>query len=158
MQRNARPPLPEERQLAILGPKVVSPLTDAVRFIDRDKPHGTWTAFNERKKHVAALADQPFRRDVEQAVLSQANAVQDARAGLGLKGAVQTCRRDPVGDERVDLILHQGNQGRHDDRQTVEQKRGGLKTQRLAAARGQNEEGIPGGENRLHGLTLQWAE
>ena len=54
-------------ELPVLGPEIVSPLADAVRFVDRDEADAAWTKAGGRNA-VAAFADQPLGRHVQQAV------------------------------------------------------------------------------------------
>jgi hypothetical protein len=58
----------------------------------------------------------------------------------------------------VHLILHQSNQRRNNERQTLPQQCRQLKTQRLAAACGQKRKRIPPVKIRLHDLALEWAK
>src|SRR4051794_16262485 len=62
----------EATQLAIFGTEVVSPLADAVCFVDRDETHAALA--QHAPEALAAFADQTFGRDVQKAatVLSQA--------------------------------------------------------------------------------------
>ena len=66
MQADRRPAIAQPRQLAVLRTEVVAPLADAVRFVDRDETD------RPRRQHgeeaVAAVADQPLGRHVQQSI------------------------------------------------------------------------------------------
>src|SRR2546430_9359874 len=47
---------------------------------------------------------------------------------------------DPAAAQRADLILHQRDEGRDDERQTIGHERGELVTERLAGARGEDRQ------------------
>ena len=156
VEARVRPAVAQRRELAVLGPEVMAPLADAVRLVDGHESRRA--AAEEREKSVAALADEPLGRNVDQAVPSVADAGSDRRAFLGRERAVEPGRVDAVGDERVDLIFHQRDERRHDERQTVAHERGRLKTQRLAAAGREHDERVASGEDRVHRLALQRTE
>ncbi len=56
---DARDQLPQQRELPILGAKVVPPLADAVRFIDGNEADAA--ARQQAAERLAALADEPLR-------------------------------------------------------------------------------------------------
>ena len=64
MKADRRPALAQPRELAVLGPEIVTPLADAVRFVDRDEADRPRASMIQEA--VAPLADQPLGRDVEQ--------------------------------------------------------------------------------------------
>src|SRR5690606_9792307 len=100
--RKTRSQLPE---LPVLGPEVVAPLADAVRLVDGDEAEVA--ARQPRLKTVAAFADEPLRRNVQQPVSPITHAGRYRAAFLGRLRAVEKCRRYAVADERVHLILHE---------------------------------------------------
>ena len=59
-------PVAQPPQLPVLRPEVVAPLADAVGFVHRHRLH--LALRQQPHEAVAALADEPFRRDVEQAI------------------------------------------------------------------------------------------
>ena len=71
---------------------------------------------SSRRKMVTPLAHQPFRRHVQQSAAVLAEARQDGVPLGGLQRAVQVRCRHAVDAQAVDLILHQRNQRRHDQR------------------------------------------
>ena len=95
---------------------------------------------------------------VEQAELPL---VQPAQAGSGLRDlerGIQNCRRDARRVELVHLILHQRDQRRDHNRQSVAQQRRKLKTKRLSTAGRQQCKRVPPGQRGLDDLPLERAE
>ena len=68
-------------ELTILWSEVVSPLADAVGLVDRHK--ADLTGREQRQKHVAAFADEPFWRHIQEAVTSLTESSDDARFLIG---------------------------------------------------------------------------
>ena len=66
VKAGARQQLPQPAELAVLGPEIVSPLADAVRFVDGDEAHAARR--EQREKRLAPLSDQPLGRHVQQAI------------------------------------------------------------------------------------------
>src|SRR4051812_46355471 len=77
----------------------------------------TWH-LDRRFRKPSALPDKTLRRHVQKAEASFAQAADDRRLVLGAQRTVVERGGNAVADERVDLVLHQGNQGRYDHRQT----------------------------------------
>ncbi|MNC86264.1 hypothetical protein D3C83_19090 [compost metagenome] len=109
MQADVGQQLAQPRQLAVLGAEIVTPVADAVRFVDRHEAHAAGT--QERDEPVGTLGDQPFRRDVEQPVPLFAQPGEHRALLVGAQRAVEERRRDAVADKGVDLVLHQRDQG-----------------------------------------------
>ena len=140
------PDLVDDRaDAAVLRTEVVTPLRDAVGLVDgieRDLDLA-------QEGHVVLLGER-LGRKIEQLGL----ALHDIRAHLR-HGRLVERRIEEVGDARlgregthgIDLILHQGDQRRDDDRDPVHEQRRQLVAQRLAAARRHQHERI---------LTLQY--
>ena len=145
MQADAGQQLPQPPELPVLGPEIVSPLADAVRFVHRDEADAAGR--EQVEEAVAALADQPLGRDVEQAIASLAQAGDDVRLLVRRERAVVERRRHAVADERVDLVLHQRDERRDDDRETRPHERRRLEAQRLAAAGRQHDDRIAAREH-----------
>ena len=112
----------------------------------------------QRQEPVAAVADEPLRRHVEQPVAPLAQAGDDGRLLVGGKRAVVERRRHAVADQGVDLVLHQRDQRRDDQRETGCDHGRRLEAERLAAARRQDDERIAAGEDRLHRVALKRPE
>jgi hypothetical protein len=157
VKADVRPHATEIGELPVFRAKIVSPLADAVRFVDRDEANGL--PADERSKRLAALADESLRRDVEQPIASGGQPGGDLLPRVARHPAVKARRRHAVADERVDLILHQRDQRRDDDGEAAVVREGGnLKAERLAAAGRQDDERIAAGENRIHRLALHRPE
>ncbi len=67
-------------------------------------------------------------------------------------------RRDAVGAESVDLVLHQGDQGTDDDRQARADQRRSLVAQALSAAGRHDEERVAALERRADRPVLKGAQ
>ena len=156
VQADARKALRSRAELPVLRPEVVSPLADAVRLVDGDELH---VALREqRQEPVAALADQPLRRHVEQPVAPLAQAGRHRRLLVRAERAVVERRRHAVADERVDLILHQRDERRDDHAQPRPHQRRRLEAERLAAAGRQHDDRVAAREDGVHRLALQRTE
>ena len=126
----------------VVGPEVVAPLRDAVRLVDDE----------EADRHLAQRLEEPgrgeaLRRDVEQPQLAGARAVEHRAVGLGVLLGVD--ERDRAADaplERLDLVLHQRDERRDDDRQVRAQQRGQLVAERLPGAGRHDDEHVAAGE------------
>ncbi len=165
VQRSRREIVAQAAEPPVLRPEIVAPLADAVRFIDRDEPEAH--LLQRSAEVLAAVADQPLRRDVEEPTPIFANARQHRVPLVGQQRAVQIRRRDAVDAQAVDLIFHQRNQRRDNERQAatrrrVRKARGGrvnqrrrLEADRLAAARRQDDDAVARGEDRVHRFALQ---
>src|SRR5207253_1840433 len=65
---------------------------------------------------------------------------------------------DAAGLQAINLVLHQGDEGRDDDGGIAAQDGGGLVAERLAAAGGQDDDRVAAVEDGAHGLFLQGPE
>ena len=127
----------QHRELEVLGPEVVAPLRDAVRFVDGEE--GDADRVQQRE---GALTHQAFRRDVEE--------IERSRAGVGLdcpdlgegERRVQVRGTHSRLQQGVHLVLHQRDQRRDDDRDAVAQQGGNLVAQGLSAAGGHDHQGV----------------
>ena len=105
-----------------------------------------------------ALVVEPLGGDVEELQAAGAEAVGDvARLGV-LEARVEPRRVDALADEGVDLILHQRDQRRDDDRDAVEQQRRQLVAEALAGAGREHRERRAAGEQRLDDALLTGPE
>jgi hypothetical protein len=119
----------ELRQLQVVGTEVVSPLGDAMSLVDREERDG-----RPLEEGQEALVVEPLRRDVQQL---QRAAVQLPGDLLDLRRRqrrVQPRRRDPPPSQGIDLILHQGDERGHDQRDPGLSQGGQLVTEGLASA------------------------
>ena len=113
----ARKVLAHATELAVLRPEVVSPLADAVRFIDGDEPHAELA--EDPAEALAAVADEPLWRHIQQATAVLTEARHHRVALARALGAVQVRSFDAIDAQPVDLILHQRDQRRDDQRETL---------------------------------------
>ncbi len=150
-KERAKPP-----ELAVLRTEIVSPLADAVRLVYRDE--ADIAAAPGARENVTCLPCQPFGRHVEEAVASFTQPRQDRGLLVGGQRAVVERGGHAVADERVDLVLHQRNERRHDEAEPRSHERGRLEAQRLAAARGQDDDRIARVEDGAHGVALKGPE
>ena len=113
----------------------------------------------QREKAVAAFADEPFGRDIEEPVASlHAGPPTTAAFSIGRQRAVVERRRHAVAYQRVDLVLHQRDERRDNDGKSGLDDRGRLKAQRLSTASRQHDDRITTIDNRVHRLSLKRTE
>jgi hypothetical protein len=97
-----------------------------------------------QERHVVLLGER-LGCEIEQFGLAVEHVLPNLRHGCLVERRIQEMR-DPrlgrKGAHGVDLILHQGDQRRYDDRNAVHQHGRQLVAQRLAAARGHQHESI----------------
>ena len=129
--------------------EVVAPLADAVRLVDGE----------QRDAGVAqplggGAEVEPLRRDVQQLDVAAHGARQAIRDLRRRERAVDERRRQAARVERVDLVLHQRDERRDDDRELGQHQRRHLVAERLAAARRQHDERVAAGEHGLDGRFL----
>ena len=96
---------------AVAGPEIVAPLGYTVCFVDDE--HGNGQTLHEGRKEFVF---QAFRRNIDQFDPAGADG---GEAGLGLFKstlAVDIRRRYLLVDQAVDLVLHEGNERRNDQR------------------------------------------
>ncbi len=99
-------------QRAIFRPEVVAPLANAMRLIDGEERHRE--VFKEIER---ALHHQPLGGQVQQLDATRADVGRNFAFFAGQKRAVHAGGRHTAIAQSVDLILHQGNEGRNDHRQ-----------------------------------------
>ena len=79
--------------------------------------------------------------------------------GLGrLQAGVEPGGGDPSAGQVVDLVFHQGDQGGDDHGEAVEQERGQLVAEALAAPGREDGQGRPAGQERRDGTLLAGSE
>ncbi len=155
--RDAREPFAQLGDAQVRGAEVVAPLRDAVGLVDGQQrdvhPHDAQPEGLRREAlgcHVEELhvaVDAVVERDVD---LARREPRVDRHGG------------DAAGPQAVDLILHQGDERRDDDAQTLARHRRDLIGQRLAASGGHQGERVAplhGGADDplLHGTELREA-
>jgi len=87
----------------------VTPLADAVRFVDGDEPQVRLPQHPPQR--LAALARDPLGRHVQEPAPILAHAREHFVALVRQQRAVQVRRRHAVDPQAVDLIFHQRDQG-----------------------------------------------
>ena len=107
----------------------MAPLREAVRFVDGDHRDGLLV---EDVLEVACI--EPLRRDIDELVPALRDG-RKARVGLGEgERAVDVSGGDALLDEGVDLVLHQGDQRRDDEREARKDQRRDLEADGFARA------------------------
>ena len=105
-KRDLRHPLAQLAQRGIFRTEVMAPLGDTVRFVYRQ--HRQVPVRQMLKK---VIQHQPFRRDIQQTNLPAAAAGHHLLLLLAALRRVQTSRRHAVGQQLIDLVFHQRDQG-----------------------------------------------
>ena len=136
-------------EVTVARAKIMAPLRDAVRLIDGE----------QGDVHAAHGGDESsireaLRGDVEEAKIASGGAPQDAALLLTGDRGVDRCGGDAVLGERVDLVFHEGEQGRDDEGEAIKKKGGNLVADALTAARWENGERVPPREHGGHDLRL----
>ena len=141
--------LAQAAELAVFGPEIMAPLGDAVGLVDGEQgDRDILEALDE------VLADQPFRGDVEEVQFSRMEQRQHPAGLAALQGGIVIGRLDAAGLERIDLVLHQGDEGRNDNPDTRAMEGGDLITERFAASRGHEDKGVLALDEPLDNLLL----
>ena len=97
-------------ELAVFGAEIVSPLGDAVGFVDGEEGDG-----DVSEPAFGAVHDRAFRGDVDEAEIA-GDGFSFRVALIGFEdGAVEEDGGDAHLAELRDLVLHESDQGRDDD-------------------------------------------
>ena len=150
---NVGKPLPKPGDLAILGAEIMAPLGYAVGLVNGDRGD-----VPSAEIFLPVVEHEALRRCVEELVAALVQPCEARFRFLHAKRGIQKCRLHTRSLQLVHLILHQSNQRRNNERQTLPQQRRQLEAQRLAAACGQQRKRVPPGEVCLHDLALKWAK
>ena len=150
--------LGEAGQPQIIGPEVVAPFRDAMGLIDGEQ--------RDRRpldRLAEPLVDEPFRGDVQQLQPARADLVHHGAVFVQVERRIEPPGRDAAGRQGVDLVLHQGDQRRDDQRQARQHQGRKLVAERLAAAGGKDGRRRPAGQQvpncvLLAGLELREPE
>ncbi len=143
----------EGAKSAVFRTEIVAPLADAMGFIDRDKGNLELLEIGDKIRFHG-----PFRCDIEEFDITELKGFVGLLTLPLCETAVDEGRVHPHSVESVYLIFHEGDQGRDDQRHAFPCQRGCLVAQRLAAARGEDDEGIPFLQDARHGLVLKGTE
>ncbi len=155
VHRHLRPGRAQRAELPVLRPEVVAPVADAVRFVDGDVAHAG--PRHRRLEAGAAVAHQAFGRHVEQLEAPVAQAVEGRLPRVRGHRAVEARRRHAARDQAVDLVLHQRDEGRDDERDAgvVADQGRHLEAQRLAAAGRQHHDAVAAFQHGVDRRALQ---
>ncbi len=107
----------------IMGPKIVPPLGDAVSLIDGKQRHR-----QAGEKVQGALHQQPLRSHVEHIQLTTAGLLHNLVNLSTLQGGVDEGGPNAIETQGIDLILHQGDEGRNHHTNPMTQQRWNLIT------------------------------
>ena len=140
----------------VVGPEVVAPLRDAVRLVDDEQADLDVLHRLQERRRGEALG-----RDVEQAQLAVGGGLQRGAVVGGV--ALGVDERDAAGRDlrqRLDLVLHERDERRDDERHVVAHERGQLVAQRLAGAGRHDDEHVARGraDRGADGVLLTGAE
>ncbi len=143
----------ESVELAVFGAEVVAPHADAMGLVDGD--HGERQLAEKLDEPVG---DEAFGRHIEDFDFVVGGAPDYFAIEVAGLAAVDTGGGDTAFDEGVDLVFHQGDQGRYYYGQSIQRHGRGLKAERFAPAGGQHHQRItaPGGGE--HGRLLHGSE
>jgi hypothetical protein len=97
---------------------------------------------------------EPFGRHVQQLHVATLRARKPVRDLIRCERAIDECRGQAARDERVDLVLHERDQWRDDDRQLGKHQRRYLIAQRFAAASRQHHQRVTASQDRLDSRLL----
>src|SRR5262249_11514399 len=128
-------------------------LRDAMRFVDGEERN--LGLLEEREE---ALVVEALGRHVEELQLTLNEPRGNAAVLVGAEGRIEARRRNPDAREKVDLVLHQRDERRDDDRHAVEQYGGKLVAERLARARREHCQGALATEDRVDNGALALPE
>ena len=129
------------------------PLRNAVRLVDGEKGEA-----GARQQLQATRRHQPLGRDIEQIEGPVANGALDLGGLAGRQPRIEGRRAHPRLAQRVDLVLHQRDQRRHDDADARTQQRRDLVAQRLAAAGRHQHDGVAADDDVFDNRKLLAAE
>ncbi len=132
----------------------MAPFADAVCFVDGDA--------RERRlgePRAAGGAEEPFGREVDEAVPALERVLFAVVGVLQVEGGVDEGGGDAVGAQGLDLVLHECDERRDDEREAGVLRDGGeLVAERLTPAGGQDDEHVPAGEGVFDDLLLHGSE
>ncbi len=141
--------LPQPREV---GAEVMAPLADAVRLVHRQAAH------RQLREHPCEVRlTEALGGDVEEVQVPRRRGVQSARPLRSADRGVHVSGPDTAGLERVDLVLHEGDQRADHQGQALRHHRGELIDQRLTAPGGHRQEHVSPRENGVDGALLRAA-
>ena len=120
------------------------PLGDAMGLVDRDQRESP-VAMEGIEHRQRASGEQAFRCDVEQIEATFAQVHLGRPGFLLILTGIEVGSSDAGFSQRADLVVHQRDQWRHDDRGAGAQQRRNLEAQRFAATGGHQHQGVATG-------------
>jgi hypothetical protein len=142
--RHAGEKLGQLAEPGVLGAEVVPPLGHAVGLVDGEERQGDLRQALQKARH-----EQPFGRYVEQIEPPGPEALFDVPRLGGGQGGIEERGAHAVLGQGLDLVAHEGDEGRdHQGRARADQGRD-LVAQGLAAARGHKHHGVAAGQHCL---------
>ena len=133
---------PRSPRVEVVGAEVVAPLRHAVGLVDRDDAQGA--ALQERARRRVR---EPLGGDVDEVELAREVRALDGRALRRRLGRVEVGGADAVGDERVDLVVHERDERADDEARALADERGDLVDQALAAAGRHEHDRVAAGDD-----------
>ena len=140
-------------ELAIFRAEVVAPLADAMRLVDGEEGDG-----RVAQHLLEAGRHQAFGGDVEQLQLAGIELVADVALFVSGQRGIEGGRLDALLAQGLDLVAHQGDQGRDNDGDAGTAEGRHLVAERLACAGGEQDDSIAPGDDMAHHLFLLAAE
>ena len=144
---------PQQLQLSVLGTEVMSPDAHAVRLVNGEERDVDPVEQREHRTHHQALG-----RHVEQIQPARQKLVLHSGGLLGRERRVEIGRLHADFVQRIDLILHEGDQGGDHDGHAVAQQRGNLITEALATACRHQHQSVPARHDGFNHLLLKAPE
>ncbi len=146
--------LPAERtELQVVGAEIVSPLRDAMRFVDGEPRQP-----DLGQPRLEAGRGEPLGRCIEEAELAGCGAVERCHVVLVRIRGGERRRGDAERPHRRHLVAHQRNQRRHDERQPAFHHRRKLIAERFPRTRRHDSEHIGARHDRRDDLVLSEPE
>ena len=146
---------PQAAQLAIFGTKLVTPLRNAVRFVNGEKAKSACSAANRACPRAPAAP----AKDTAGGIRPRALCASLEPARRPSSELFNSAAGMPICVELRNLVLHQRDQRRNDDDGLPRQHRAGqLVAKRFPAAGGHHHASVAPPEQALHDALLQGTE
>jgi hypothetical protein len=146
-------PLAEPSQASVVGAEVVSPFADAMRLVHRQQLDPR--AADRVQK---PLVPQPLGRHVDQIEFASGQLLQAGLLFGQRQRTVDARGADAQRGQAVDLVLHQGDQRRDDQRDALAGDRGQLVAETLAPAGRHDAQAVVAGQHGGNHFALPFAE
>jgi hypothetical protein len=134
---------------AVVGTEIMAPLRDAMRLVDRQRPHPGAPQQSQRFGIGEALG-----REIEQPQAAVVQLHAKLAPGARIKAGMQRGGRNPAACEPSRLIAHQGDERRDDQRQARPRQSGKLIDQRFSGPHRLQHEDVLAIERGLDRLAL----